>query len=52
MEDIDARSAAESLLAEHRANIRFKPLEARHAPTTISEAYDIQEKYVDRKSVV
>jgi 2-keto-4-pentenoate hydratase len=46
MEDIAARRAAESLLAEHRANIRFKPLEPRHAPATISDAYDIQEKYV------
>jgi len=46
MEDIAARRAAESLLAEHRANIRFKPLEPRHAPATISDAYDIQEKFV------
>jgi len=46
MEDIAARRAAESLLAEHRANIRFKPLDARHAPATISDACDIQEKFV------
>jgi 2-keto-4-pentenoate hydratase len=46
MEDIAARRAAESLLAEHNANIRFKPLGAPDRPATISDAYDIQERYV------
>src|SRR5580700_2253457 len=46
MEDIAAARAAESLLAAHRANQRFKPLAAPTAPATIADAYDIQEKYV------
>jgi 2-keto-4-pentenoate hydratase len=46
MEDIAARRAAESLLADHKANLRFKPLGPPEAPATISDAYDIQEKYV------
>ena len=46
MEDITARRAAEALLAAHKANLRFKTLSALEAPATISDAYDIQEKYV------
>jgi 2-keto-4-pentenoate hydratase len=46
MEDIAAQRAAALLLAEHRANRRFKPLGPPAAPVTISDAYDIQEKYV------
>jgi 2-keto-4-pentenoate hydratase len=46
MEDIAARRAAEALLAEHKANVRFKTLAAPQAPATISDAYDIQDKYV------
>jgi 2-keto-4-pentenoate hydratase len=46
MEDIAARRAAEKLLAEHKANLRFKRLAPPEAPATISDAYDIQEKYV------
>ena len=46
MEDITARRAAEALLAAHKANLRFKTLAAPEAPATISDAYDIQEKYV------
>jgi 2-keto-4-pentenoate hydratase len=46
MEDIAAARAAESLLAEHKANLRFKPLGPPAAPATIPDAYDIQEKYV------
>jgi 2-keto-4-pentenoate hydratase len=46
MEDIAAGRAAEQLLAEHRANVRFKPLGPPAAPATISDAYDIQQKYV------
>src|SRR6516225_10975178 len=46
MEDIAAMRAAETLLAEHKANIRFKSLGPPEAPATISDAYDIQEKYV------
>jgi 2-keto-4-pentenoate hydratase len=46
MEDIAARRAAESLLAEHKANLRFKPLGPPEQPATISDAYDIQDRYV------
>jgi 2-keto-4-pentenoate hydratase len=46
MEDIAARRAAEKLLAEHNARERFKTLGPPDAPATISDAYDIQDKYV------
>src|SRR6202165_6038702 len=46
MEDIAAGRAAEKLLAEHKANLRFKPLGPPEAPAAIADAYDIQEKYV------
>ena len=46
MEDIAARRAAESLLAEHKANLQFRPLGPPDGPATISDAYDIQERYV------
>jgi 2-keto-4-pentenoate hydratase len=46
MENIAAGRAAETLLAEHKANRKFKPLAAPAAPATIADAYDIQEKYV------
>jgi 2-keto-4-pentenoate hydratase len=46
MEDIAAARAAETLLAAHKANLRFKPLGPPAAPATISDAYDIQKKYV------
>jgi 2-keto-4-pentenoate hydratase len=46
MEDIAARRAAETLLAEHRDNVRFKPLGPPMAPATIADAYDIRQKYV------
>src|SRR3979490_3514109 len=46
MEDIAARRAAESLLAEHKANARCRPLGPPDKPATISDAYDIQDRYV------
>ena len=46
MEDIVARRVAESLLAEHKANVRFRTLAPPDGPASISDAYDIQEKYV------
>jgi 2-keto-4-pentenoate hydratase len=46
MEDIAARGAAEKLLAEHKAGERFKKLGPPQAPVTISDAYEIQGKYV------
>jgi 2-keto-4-pentenoate hydratase len=46
MEDIAARRAAETLLAEHKANVRFKPFGTPDGPAAIQDAYDIQERYV------
>ncbi|WP_298258576.1 fumarylacetoacetate hydrolase family protein [Bradyrhizobium sp.] len=46
MEDITAQRAAEWLVAEHRAGRRFVTLEPPAAPATISDAYDIQDRYV------
>jgi 2-keto-4-pentenoate hydratase len=46
MEDIAARRAAEKLLAEHQANSTFQPLGAPDRPATVSDAYDIQERFV------
>lgn len=46
MEDIAARRAAQSLLAAHKANVQFKALGAPDKPATISDAYDIQDRYV------
>jgi 2-keto-4-pentenoate hydratase len=46
MEDTAARRAAETLLAEHNANTRFRALAPPDGPATISDAYDIQDRYV------
>jgi 2-keto-4-pentenoate hydratase len=46
MEDIAARRAAQSLLAAHKANVQFKSLGPPDKPATISDAYDIQDRYV------
>src|SRR5215470_12399479 len=46
MEDIAARRAAEALLAEHQANTRFRTLAPPDGPASISDAYDIQDRYV------
>jgi 2-keto-4-pentenoate hydratase len=46
MEDIAAQRAAEWLLAEHEAHHRFATLGPPVAPATISDAYDIQDRYV------
>src|SRR5947208_1917384 len=46
MEDLAARRAAEALLAAHKANVRFKTLGSPDRPATISDAYEIQERYV------
>src|SRR5258708_31706470 len=46
MEDIAARRAADKLLAEHKANVPFKLLGPPDGRATISDAYDIQERYV------
>src|SRR3981189_3051444 len=44
MEDIAARRAADVLLAEHKANARFKRLAPPGGPASIADAYDIQER--------
>src|SRR5690348_10997575 len=46
MEDIAARRAAETLLAEHQANTRFRTLAPPEGPASIADAYDIQDRYV------
>jgi len=46
MEEPAARRAAETLIAEHAANSTFKPLGAPDRPATISDAYDIQQRFV------
>ena len=46
MQDIAAQRAAEWLLAEHRARHRFATLHGAAAPATVSESYDIQDRYV------
>jgi 2-keto-4-pentenoate hydratase len=46
MEDIAAQRAAEWLLAEHRAGHHFTTPGPQAVPLTISDAYDIQDKYV------
>lgn len=46
MEDTAARRAADTLLAEHKTNAKFKPLGPPHRPATIADAYDIQERFV------
>ena len=46
MEDLAARRAAETLLGEHKANVTFKSLNPPDKPVTISDAYDIQQRYV------
>src|ERR1700742_975334 len=43
MEETAARRAAETLVAEHKANTKFKPLAGLVA---IGDAYDIQDRYV------
>jgi 2-keto-4-pentenoate hydratase len=46
MEETAARHAAEMLLAEHKANTTFKPFDPPQGPATVSDAYDIQQKFV------
>jgi len=46
MEDAAARRAAQSLLAAHKANARFKSIGPPDKPAGIADAYDIQDKYV------
>jgi 2-keto-4-pentenoate hydratase len=46
MEDLAAGRAAKALLAAHKANAQFKSLGPPDKPTTIADAYDIQDSYV------
>jgi 2-keto-4-pentenoate hydratase len=46
MEDIAAQRAADWLLAEHRAGRRFTTLAPPAAPAAVTDAYDIQDRYV------
>ena len=46
MEELAAVRAAEALLREHKANQPFRTLGPPHTPATITDAYDIQDKYV------
>src|SRR4051812_43007001 len=46
MDDASARRAAQSLLAAHKANIQFASLGPPDKPATISDAYDIQDRFV------
>ena len=46
MEDIAAQRVAQSLLAAHKANLQFKSLGPPDKPASISDAYDIQDRYV------
>jgi 2-keto-4-pentenoate hydratase len=46
MDDIAARHAAQTLLAEHKANTNFKPFDRGQGPANVADAYDIQANYV------
>ena len=47
MEETAARRAADALLAEHKAGVRFTPFRPQDRLATIADAYDIQDKYVE-----
>ena len=49
MEDIAARHAAETLLAEHKANVRFKSFGLPDAPATIADANGVS-RYLSAQS--
>jgi 2-keto-4-pentenoate hydratase len=46
MEDLAARRAANTLLAEHRDNVRFRTLGPPDRPASVADAYDIQDRFV------
>jgi 2-keto-4-pentenoate hydratase len=46
MDDVAAQRAAEWLYAEHKAGHRFITLPSPATPATVTDAYDIQDKYV------
>jgi 2-keto-4-pentenoate hydratase len=47
MEETAARRAADALLAQHKAGVRFKSFGPQDGLATIADAYDIQDKYVE-----
>ena len=46
MDDIAAQRAAETLLAAHKANVQFATLRPPDRPAIVSDAYDIQQRFV------
>jgi 2-keto-4-pentenoate hydratase len=46
MEETTARHAAEALFEQHRSSAQFKTLDAKFGLASITDAYDIQDKYV------
>jgi len=46
MEESAAARAASTLLAEHKANARFRTSAPPEGPASIADAYDVQEEYV------
>lgn len=46
MDELAAKRAAETLLAAHQANLQFKALGPPDRPATVSDAYDIQQRFV------
>ena len=46
MDELAATRAAEALLEAHKANLQFKTLTPPHRPATVSDAYDIQQRFV------
>ncbi|MDP1586047.1 MAG: fumarylacetoacetate hydrolase family protein [Bradyrhizobium sp.] len=46
MDELAAGRAAETLQAEHKANVRFKALGPPDRPATVVDAYDIQQRFV------
>jgi 2-keto-4-pentenoate hydratase len=46
MEETVARRAAETLLAEHKAGVLFKPFGPQDGPAAMADAYDIQDRFV------
>lgn len=46
MDELAAKRAAETLLAAHKANVRFEALGPPDRPAIVSDAYDIQQRFV------
>src|ERR1700751_4419475 len=46
MEETTARHAAEMLFNQHKTGVQFKTLDTKFGLASITDAYDIQDKYV------